>query len=271
MGGVVYKSELTGGNSAENLSVVIITLNEEHNLRSLLSEIPKGAEIILVDSGSTDQTVHLAKSRGAKVEFRSFDNYAAQKNFALNLASKRWTLCLDADERPDKKLWNEIIKVTEQDPFEKGAYSVRRDLVFLGQPLKFGRTHDKVTRLFPSHGAKYENEIHEKLVFASSPTPPQLLAGSLLHFSYRDLGDYFTKFNRYTTMMANARFSKRKVSPPGLILALRIPADFFVRYVARLGFLDGWHGFLWAALGSFYGFVKYAKLRELYRESAKNS
>lgn len=268
MGGIVLKSELTAESSAKELSIVIITLNEERNLASLLPDIPKEAEIVIVDSGSSDGTVALAKSFGARVEIRSFDHYSGQKNHALSLATRRWTLCLDADERPDLKLWEEILAVVSGPRKSGAAYSFSRRLVFLGTPLRYGRSKDHVTRLFETNTARYKNEIHEELIHAAGARAIRL-GGVLWHWSYVSLDDYFARFNRYTTMMARSRFNAGKRSPNSLILALRIPGDFVSRYILKLGFLDGWHGFLWALFGSFYGFVKYAKLIELHRENAK--
>jgi glycosyltransferase involved in cell wall biosynthesis len=267
MGGIVLKSGITSERLANNLSVVIITLNEARNLKSLLPEVPKGAEIILVDSGSTDETVSLAESFGAKVFSREFDGYASQKNFAMSKASKAWTLCLDADERPDGILWRKILDITTVDEPSDKFYSLKRRLVFQGKPLTHGRSMDRVVRLFRTGKATYKNEIHEKLV-PSARTTVEPLPGTLWHWSYYDLDDYFSRFNRYTSMMAKARFDANKNCPPELVLAMRLPVDFVSRYFLKLGFLDGWPGFLWALFGSFYGFVKYAKLRELYRDAA---
>lgn len=267
MGGIVLKSRLTAERSAHDLSVVIITLNEEINLTRLLPEIPKGAEIILVDSGSSDNTVALAKSWGARVEVRPFDNYSAQKNYALSLATRPWTLSLDADERPDQTLWAEILEILRGVDMGGEIFALQRRLVFLGTKLFYGRSRDYVTRLFKTKTAHYENEIHEELKYSSHLGRPKVLKGTLWHWSYRDLDDYFTRFNRYTNMMAKSRFDQRKPEPSSVVLVLRLPVDFAVRYIFKLGFLDGWHGFLWALLGSIYGFVKYVKLKELYRES----
>ena len=264
MGGIVLQSKLTTPDVAKNLSVVIITLNEERNLKGLLPDIPKGAEVIIVDSGSTDGTKAVAEAAGAKFSIRGFDNYSTQKNHAMTLATRSWTLCLDADERPDDLLWQSILEAIASGSSD--AYEVTRRLVFLGKPMGFGRTTDHLLRLFKTGKATYSKDIHESLSLAQSSRSGGV-TGVLWHHSYRDLTDYFARFNRYTSLMAEARLGKGVTSPPAVILALRIPLDFFGRYVVRLGFLDGWHGFLWAALGSFYGFVKYAKLKELSSQS----
>lgn len=262
MGGIVHKSGLIADGIFADLSIVIITLNEEKNLSKLLDVVPKFAEIIIVDSGSTDKTTSVAKDFGARVEFRAFDNYASQKNYAMSLSTRRWTLVLDADEVPDPDLWQAIGQVTSQPAIENLAFELRRQLIFLDRKMRFGRTRDKVVRLFKSHTAAYQNEIHEKLMVAPDVSLKRL-DGVLWHQSYHDLEDYFSKFNRYTSMMATTRWRDARVSPSVLIIAARLPADFFIRYVVKLGFLDGWPGFLWASLSSFYSFVKYAKIKEI--------
>jgi glycosyltransferase involved in cell wall biosynthesis len=258
MGGILYQSGLS--NAAASLSVVLITLNEEENLSALFPDIPKGAEIIVVDSGSQDQTNKIATSYGAYVEVRPFDHYANQKNHALSLAKRSWTLLLDADERPDCELWSEILAAVANN--QTKAYRLSRRLVFAGHKMGYGRTKDSVVRLFPTGSAFYKHEIHESVCFKSCLREAEL-KGVLWHFSYKNLSDYFVKFNRYTTLVAQARISAGASLPSRQLLALRLPVDFVMRYIMRGGFLDGWQGFLWAVLGSFYGFVKYAKALEI--------
>ena len=258
MGGIIHQSGLS--TQAASLSVVLITLNEEENLSALLPDIPKGAEIIVLDSGSQDKTKNLALSHGAHFELRTFDHYANQRNHALSLATRPWTLVLDADERPDPLLWSEILAAVTDKPSK--AYRLCRRLVFASRKMRFGRTKDRAARLFPTGSAYYNHEIHESVVF-KSPLSQADLRGVLWHFSYKNLSDYFLKFNRYTTLVAQARITGHAALPSKQLLALRLPVDFFMRYIIRGGFLDGWQGFLWAVLGSFYGFVKYAKALEM--------
>jgi glycosyltransferase involved in cell wall biosynthesis len=264
MGRSVFKSSLISTFHAGELSVVVITLNEESNLPGLLRDIPKGAEIIIVDSASIDRTVAIAQSFGASVSTRAFDNYASQKNHAIALATRPWVLCLDADERPDAELWRSIEEALSAKDSGERAYSLSRRLVFLGRRMRFGRTKDQLVRLFKASSAVYTNEIHESLRVRDG-VAITALGGTLWHHSYENLDDYFARFNRYTSLMAANRLKRKVKSPPALLLAARLPVDFGARYILRLGFLDGWQGFLWALFGSFYGFVKYAKLREGYR------
>jgi glycosyltransferase involved in cell wall biosynthesis len=256
MGGIVQQSGIST-RAAQKLSVVVITFNEQENLSALLPAIPEGAEIVLLDSGSTDRTVDIATTHGARVSRRDFDNFAAQKNHAAGLASRPWTLMLDADERPDEALWAEILSVVEANADVAGE--LPRKLIFCGRKMRFGRTTDLVVRLFKTGTFKYQNEIHE---VAGTNSRRVRLRGTLWHYSYKNLEDYFQKFNRYTTLVANDRRNNAHRLPAKWELALRLPVDFVTRYFLRLGCLDGYEGFLWAALGSFYGFIKYAKAIE---------
>jgi glycosyltransferase involved in cell wall biosynthesis len=262
MGGIFHKSGLISETALADLSLVIITLNEAENLPALLESVPKNVEIIVVDSGSTDQTCQIANKFGARVEHRAFDNFASQKNYAMSLASRRWTLCLDADEFPDENLWHAVTGAVSGKSQETSAFSMKRRLIFLGRKMRYGRTQDHVIRLFHSHSASYQNEIHETIVLPKS-TSVLSLEGVLWHKSYKDLDDYFSKFNRYTSIMAISRWKSGKSRPSVFLMAARLPTDFIIRYLLKLGFLDGWQGFLWAAISSFYSLIKYAKLKEI--------
>ncbi|MCX6129300.1 MAG: glycosyltransferase family 2 protein, partial [Proteobacteria bacterium] len=137
------------------LSIVIIALNEEANLSRCLSSLPQGAEIVLLDSESSDQTVAIAKSFGALVFQRSFTNFAEQKNAALAFASRRWVLAIDADEELDAALRTAILEVVQHKNPEIQAWRLQRRLVFMGRRLRYGKTCDWPIRLFLRENAYY--------------------------------------------------------------------------------------------------------------------
>lgn len=261
-----------------DLSVVVITLNEEENLSRCLSSLSglsnfgglspnqSQVEIIVLDSGSTDQTQNIAKSFGARVETRVFDDYASQKNAAVALASRRWVLSLDADEALDEALGKEIFGIVSQPPFKDQAlgYRLCRQLIFLGKKMRFGKTIDMPVRLFQRGSGSFLAAIHEHFDVPRHRTE-SLRRGRLLHESYRDLSDYFARFNNFTSRVAENHFKLGKKPPPLLILAARPFGEFIARYFLRLGFLDGYPGFVYALVSSMYAFVKYAKLRDLCR------
>ena len=252
-----------------DLSIVVICFNEEQNLPRLFSSLPKESELIVVDSSSTDRSVEIAKSNSAKTFERPFDNFAAQKNFAISQASKKWTLVLDADEELSPTLLNSIKDLLSKNYTDlPAAFSVPRKLVFLDRKMRFGKTSDNPIRLFKSGKAQFIGEVHEVLNINEGEKVSNALTGHLLHYSYKDISDYFTRFNRYTSMIAQGHLRKgKKVS---FISHLFRPwFEFVNRYFFRLGFLDGYEGYVYALFSSLYTFTKYAKYYELVRDTKK--
>lgn len=243
-----------------NLSVVVITLNEERRLTACLKSLPSGAEIIVVDSGSTDRTVQIAEEFGAQVSARSFDNYANQKNAAVSLATRDWVFSIDADEELDDSARQRIIDVVQAQP-QTSAFTVTRELFFLGRHLRFGKTQDAPLRLWPRGQGQFVGEVHEHV--QTSLNIRNLGSAHLWHYSYDDLTDYFKRFNLYTTKVAQKHFHEGHRAPPLLVICLRPWVEFLNRYFLRLGILDGYPGFVYALCSSMYTFVKYAKLREI--------
>ncbi len=248
------------------LSIVIITLNEESHVRHCLEALIPGAEVIVLDSGSVDRTVELAKQHGASVFFRKFDNYAAQKNAALAYATRKWILSLDADEIMDSVLRENLLSLIMQSETH-AAYKIQRSLVYMGQKLRFGKTHDYPIRLMQNGKAKFAGDIHEKLDVQGTIG---FLKGELLHYSYENLDDYFNRFNEYTKKIAQNHYkNKKQIFLP--VHFLRPFFEFFYRYIFLLGCLDGSAGFSYALVSSLYTFVKYEKLREIYLLEKRNS
>lgn len=241
-----------------NLSAVIIVRNEEHNIAQCLEALKFASEIIVVDCGSEDRTVEIAKGFTDRVEFKEWQGFKKQKEYALSLASHEWVLSLDADEFVSQELAEEIVALSGDAP-EAGLY-LRRDLKFMGRVLKHGGTYpDYILRLFDKSKVKIEGSDTHPFFSVSGPT--RKLVHPVIHVSYRDLTDYMERFNRYTSLAAEERQEKGVRYSP--IQALRVPFEFTWRYFIRLGFLDGYPGFVYALLSSFYAFMKYAKLKEL--------
>jgi glycosyltransferase involved in cell wall biosynthesis len=253
--------QATDGAGPIPLSVVVITLNEERRLRACLKSLPQGAEVVVLDSGSTDGTARIAAECGARVEARTFTNHAEQKNHALSLATRPWVFSLDADEVLDEGLRRSLVEAVGRQG-GPSAFRVRRRLVFLGRRMRFGKTADRPVRLFRKGSGRFESDIHERFVLADGG-PMGCLEGELEHFSYEDLSDYFARFNSYTSLIAKNHRRNGRRRPLVAALALRPWGEFVGRYFLRLGFLDGYAGYVYALLSSFYTFVKYAKLREL--------
>ncbi|MFK7823360.1 MAG: glycosyltransferase family 2 protein [Oligoflexales bacterium] len=243
-----------------DLSAIFITLNEEKRISKAIASLPKGCEIIVLDSGSTDKTIEVAKKAGAKVSTRVFDNYASQKNAALSLASRKWVLSIDADEILSLELSEEITKLIQSSHQQvHNAYRIKRQLIFMERILKFGKSSDKPLRLFINGEATFTKAIHEQLKVEGKLGN---LAGCLFHYSYENISDYFDRFNKYTSKIASNHFDHGRTI--NFFHVLRPWTEFLYRYFFRLGFLDGYPGYCYALLSSLYAFVKYAKLKELY-------
>ncbi len=252
-----------------DLSVVIIALNEEARLGRCLASLPEGAELIVLDSGSTDRTLEIAADHSARTAIRVFDDYASQKNAAIAMASRNWILSIDADEVLSAKLSRGISSfVGSTDAKEsRDAFRLPRRLFFMGRAMRFGKTCDAPVRLFRRDGGKFHSKIHEQYQLDAA-TKGKIRRGNfgcgawILHFSYENLSDYFEKFNRYTSRIADQN-PERKVRPAAFVAHLIRPFfEFGTRYFVRLGFLDGYPGYCYALLGSIYAFVKYAKRME---------
>lgn len=261
------------------LSFVIITKNAEKTISSVLNSLPRShREIVVLDSGSTDSTLAICREFGVNLHSRFFDDFSSQKNAACELATGRWIFVIDADEVLSPDLSAELMNIASHPNPQIQLYSVRRQLVFMGRKMRFGRSVDYPRRFFLNGSAKFQNPIHEVLVPSDAQQSPDThqvgrLIHPLYHHSYVDLADYFDKFNRYTSLMAADKWNRGLSSPRYPSLLLRPWVNFFYRYVICFGFLDGYPGYLWSLLGAFYSFVKYAKLRELteshQRETSK--
>jgi glycosyltransferase involved in cell wall biosynthesis len=272
-----------------NLSVVIITHNEEANIgRTLESVKPlvsdgKG-EVIVVDSGSTDRTVEIAKSFGAKVFVEEWKGYAAQKNSAIDKASGDWILSLDADEEVDSLLikileggrsgsadnpneWCLTMRAGNSPNVMPVGFSICRKNFFLGRWIKHGGFWpDPKLRLFRRGYGRFElRAVHETLTVDGYTA--RIKSGAILHHSYPTLSDYIDHMNRYSSLGAEMVVAKGKVGFNVVNIVLRPLLTFVYNYIFRLGFMDGREGLLLHLYHAVYVSWKYAKAWELSRKS----
>jgi len=241
------------------LSLCVITRDAAADLAACLASAPFAGEIVVVDSGSRDDTVEIARRCGARVVVRDWPGYGAQKNFATAAAAHDWVLCLDADERVSPELAAAIAAAMAAPAAP--AYAMARCNRFLGRWLRHGEGYpDWNTRLFDRRRARWSDDpVHEHVVADGSVAR---LAGDLLHLSAESLDAYVAKQNRYTTLQAQAMHARGERA--GLARLVLSPLVRFVRfYVVKLGFLDGAAGLAHIAIGAFASFLKYAKLRAL--------
>jgi len=250
------------------LSVVIISYNEETNIgRTLESVIPlvrdgKG-EIIVVDSGSTDQTVEIVKSFGAKVFIEEWKGYAAQKNFALGKAERDWILSLDADEEVEPALAEEIGQMLSSPPKQMQGFLISRKNYFLGRWIKHGGFWpDPKLRLFQRGAAKFEDRLVHEDAKLKEGIPGQL-NHALIHHSYPTFSDYIAHMNHYSSLGAQMALVKGKRHFLFADIIFRPLLTFIYNYFFRLGFLDGRAGFLLHVGHAIYVSWKYMKVWEL--------
>ena len=246
-----------------NLSLVLITKNEEKNIAKCLSAVKDLVnEIIIVDSGSTDDTIEIAKKYGAKIFKREFDSFSNQKNYALSLATNTWILHLDADEVLSKELKQEIEQVLPDTKYD--GFFLTRTNFFLGRRMKHsGLAKENRIRLAKKELSEYTGGvIHEELKVKGNIGK---LNNIFYHYTCPNLDNYFEKFDNYTTLGAIKMFQNNKNFHITDVV-FRPPIDFIKKYLFKLGFLDGFEGFIWAMLGAFSTFVKYLKFYNLKKK-----
>ncbi|MGN1398511.1 MAG: glycosyltransferase family 2 protein [Erysipelotrichaceae bacterium] len=242
------------------LTVVVLVKNEELNIVDVINCAQcVSPHVLVVDSGSTDNTVALAEANGAKVVYRAWDNdFSAQRNFALQHVDNEWVLYLDADERLDDKLCDAIKNAISSDVAKQ--YSIMRKIHAFGFEYKHGIFKpDEVLRLFPTKAVHWENKVHERPV---CNLPKERLAGFIEHYTYNSWQQWWDKAGKYTTIWAEDSFAKGKRTSLGACFGHSF-YGFLRSYIIQLGFIDGWSG-LYSSLQHFiYTMMKYLKLYEL--------
>lgn len=248
------------------LSVTIITKNEEDRLPLCLQSVAEIAdEIIVLDSGSTDNTVEIARHYTDQVFETDWPGYGAQKQRALEKARGDWVLAIDADEALTPELREEIRAMLDRNAEEVGFYLPWAVTIF-GKRLDHGRSARAPLRLFRREGSRFTDaQVHETVILP--PGKVRKMKGRLLHFTHRDFGQTLYKNAHYAWLGAQKRYAVRKKG--GLCGAtLRGVLVFLQVYFVRGGFLDGRVGFLMAVMYSQGAFNKYAGLWTLYRQEA---
>lgn len=227
-----------------NITAVIPTLNEEKDLRKALRSL-KGlvAEVLVVDSGSTDKTLEIAQEYHARVIHHPFKNFADTRNFADRHASFDWIISLDADMEVPPALAGEIMEL----PDSPAAYRIGRVNIIFGKPIlhaDWGPADDCHIRLYHRSLGRWRGKVHE---LYTTSVKPRKLKHHFLHHNYQTINEYLEKLNRYSDISAS-------MSPPPSYFRFFIDPlyDFLKRYFYKLGFLDGWHGLFLSYLQAIY-------------------
>ena len=244
------------------LSVTIITLNEERNIRRTLESVTWADEIIVLDSGSTDRTADICREYTDRVFFQEWIGCSGLKNAAIDRATGEWVLSLDADEPIEAALADEI-RTLISSPGALDGYRIPRKTFFLGKWIRHGGWYpDHNLRLFRRGKGRFEERAVHEAVKVQGTVGSTVHA--IEHYAFPDLASYMSSINRYSSLavdeMAQRGISARKTG--WITLLLRPAGTFFYKYICRLGFLDGKHGMVLNLFHAYYVFAKYAKAWE---------
>ena len=252
---------------AIQLSVVIITLNEAKNIQRCLDSVTSLAdEIIVVDSYSKDNTAQIC-SQYSKLKFirNTFEGHIQQKNFALDQASHDFVLSLDADESLSGHLLDEIRKI--KDDATSDGYLINRLNVYCGKEIRHcGWYPDRKLRLFNRHKARWGGQNPHDKVIMKEGTKKSALTGDLIHFSFQSIDEHLLQIHKFAAISAHEKFIAGQ-STPFLYTLVRVPVSFIKKYILKLGFMDGYYGFVISVLTSYGTFIKDIQLRELHKKN----
>lgn len=247
-----------------SLSVILITHNEARNIQACLESVAFADDVVVLDSGSTDETMRIARSLGANVSASSdWRGFGVQKNRALASATSDWVLALDADERVTPELSQEI-RAHLSKASASGvslAFALPRLTQFCGVWIRHcGWTPDYVLRIFKRGDARFSDDlVHERLLLESPSTQVVRLKFPLLHYSYPTPEHYWLKLQRYSQDWARQRHAQGQKTT--IVRAALSAITAFVRsYVFQLGFLDGAMGFAVCTMQAQAAFGKYFEL-----------
>lgn len=241
------------------VSVTMITKNEERGIRASLESVRWAKEIIVIDSGSTDQTVTIAKECGAKVIQHHFVDFADQKNYASSKASSEWILNLDADESCTAELADEIGRLPEEGV---DGYWIGRKNYFQGKWIRHcGWFPDYKLRLFRRDKATWRGIVHESVQMSEKMSELKL-KGSIEHQTYKNWDRYVQSIHQFARLAAQQMHNEGRSS--GILdLLFRPPSAFVKKYALQMGFLDGMPGLVISGMTAYGIFLRFAYLREM--------
>lgn len=250
-------------NFMDKLSVVIITKNEAANIEKCLRSVKDIAdEIVIVDSYSTDNTLDICASYGARIFQREWDDFSSQKNFGNEKAEYEYVFSIDADEELTKEMSDSIIKLKASGLSDGIAYEVKRLTYYCGKPIRHcGWYPDKKIRLWKKSECKWEGLVHEQLVFKNE-VHVKILAGDMNHYTVTDMSQQIQKILTYTNYRIEKQLTDGNLKKPWIFKILAKPMlKFFDMYFLKLGFLDGFPGLVVSVNSSMSRFWYLAKLR----------
>jgi glycosyltransferase involved in cell wall biosynthesis len=269
-----------------NISVLVLTFNEESNISDCLSSVAWSDDIVVLDSGSMDKTIMLAKKKGARIVKRPFDNWAAHQNWAVEKIKFKnpWVFYLDADERMRPELQEELLRIANDPSLKNVAYFCGRKNFFWGKWIKHVYPPSSILRFFRPDYVRFDRLVNPIPIINGSHG---YLKNYFYHYNFsKGLEEWFAKHNRYSTLEAHQGISElgKSISAHQLfsadsyerrkalkMLSFRMPfrpiIKFFYLYFVKFGFLDGFPGFTYCILQSIYEYMIVLKMKEFRMES----
>jgi glycosyltransferase involved in cell wall biosynthesis len=247
----------------EKITATIITKNNEEIIERCLKSVTWTDEIVVVDSGSTDNTLEICEKYNCKVIRTPWLGFGKTKQLAEDNASNDWILSIDSDEICTPELKSRLLSILS-DPDSMGGYRIKRRTFYLGKPIKYcGWQKDFPLRMYKkSVGGFNDREIHE---FVELRGQAGKIKEQILHYSYPSISDHLQKIDRYTSLGAVEAISKGKTSSP-LLAIMKGHLKFFKMFVMQRGFLDGPTGYILAKNSAFGVYLKYLKIFESGRK-----
>ncbi len=252
------------------LSVVIITFNEERNIeRCILSVKEIADEILVVDSFSTDRTGEICKRHGVRFVQHAFEGYIEQKNWAKDQARYDLVLSLDADESLSDELRDSIVEVKDNPVYE--GYYFNRLTSYCGKWIRHcGWYPDRKLRLWDRRKGLWKGENPHDEFFLEAGAQKKHLKGDLLHYSFYTVDQHLATINKFSSIKARVMYDKG-IRPSWLAMMFSPAFKFFRDYIIKLGFLDGYFGYLICRNSAYSNFLKYAKLKAIYKTESGRS
>lgn len=249
------------------LAAVVLTRDEERNIVDCLAGLAWADRRVVLDSFSTDRTVALAREVGAEVLQHPFENYARQRNIALERVEADWMFFVDADERVPPELAAEVQAVVAGERPEVGWWVPRHNYIFGRLTRGAGWYPDYQLRLVRRGYARWERAVHEIAVVDG---PTGYLRTPLIHYNYDNLADFIARQERYTDTDAAVLFEEG-IRPHFYTPYSQAVRHFCWRFITLRGFRDGWHGLRLSLLMAYYEAIKYRKLGRLWQQMAANT
>lgn len=250
--------------NSQKISAAILTFNSEKHIEKVLKKLSWCDEIVIMDSFSTDETVHICKKHNAIIYQNKFEGFGAQKQMLMSKCKNDWIISIDSDEILSDELINSISNLSQEKFKDNSGFLIKRRHIFLNRQFQYGKESNIwILRLFnKTKGGVTDNIVHESIVVDGKLAKVE---GDLLHYTIDKLSEAVAKMDRYAQLKANEYFKNGKKSS-WIKLYITFPFTFFREYFLSRNFLNGYEGYLWAVLVAQGAGLKYHYLRELLKD-----